>query len=488
METDLENTSMRDLREYLWKLKAEGELINVTAEVDTHLEVGAITRRVCEQREPAPLFENLKGYPGHRMAGVLMGPGKHTIHSRIAIALGLDKMTPASELIRFMKEKIRAPVNPKLVDCSKSPCKEIILREDEANLYALPSPWIKEIDGGRYVGTWDIVVTKDPDSGWVNWGVYRCMVKDEKSFAILLFPGAQHGGSIFRKYEIRKQPMPVALVIGADPLCQLAAILPMAHGVSEAGAAGGLMGEAPPLVKCETIDLEVPASAELIIEAEIRPGEKTEEGPFGEYTGHTAHRGITPLARVKCITHRENPIFTMANMGKPWDDSAPALSLLQSVVATERLEAHGIYVRAVYYHAPATAVVVSVKPLPGLVKRIVSVLTSGHRVLVGPGIVIVDEDVNVTDLEDVWWAITTRMHPERFEVLRGVTANPLIPFLTPEERECRETSLWLMDATFPSGWTDEYRDAHTRVADFKNAWSEEIRRTVVERWNEYGFG
>jgi phenylphosphate carboxylase alpha subunit len=479
---------MRDLREYLRELEAEGELIKVTAEVDAHLEVGAITRLACERREPAPLFENIKGYPGHRMAGVLMGPGKHTTHSRIAIALGLDKMAHPSDLIRFVRERIGAPINPTLLERSESPCKEIVLRGEEANLSTIPSPWIKEIDGGRYVGTWDIVVTKDPDSGWVNWGVYRCMVKDERSFAILLFPGAQHGGSIFRKYEMRGQPMPVALVVGADPVCQLAAITPMAHGVSEAGAAGGLMGEPPPLVKCETIDLEVPTSAELVIEAEIRPGERTEEGPFGEYTGHTAHFGMMPLARVKCITHRKDPIFTMANMGKPWDDSAPAMSILLSAVATDRLEAHGVSVKSVYYHAPATAVVVSVKPTPGLVKRIVSVLTSGHRVLIGPGIVIVDEDVDVTNLEDVWWAVTTRMHPERFEVFSGVSANPLIPYLTPEERKCRETSLWVMDATFPYNWSDEYRHAHTRVADFKNAWSDELRRRVVERWSEYGFG
>jgi 4-hydroxy-3-polyprenylbenzoate decarboxylase len=476
-----------DLREYLEKLESEGELIKVSAEVDPHLEIGAVTRRACERRAPAPLFENIKGYPGHRMAGVLMGPGKQTVHSRIAIALGLDSDTPPLELIEYVRARAKTPREPLLASGVDVPCKENILMGDEANLMSLPNPWIKEIDGGQYVGTWDIVITKDPDTGWTNWGVYRCMVRDEKSFAILLFPGSQHGGSIFSKYEARGKPMPIALVIGADPLSQLAAITSCPTGVSEAGVAGGLMGAPPVLVKCETSDLAVPASAEIVIEAEVMPGERTEEGPFGEYTGHTAHRGLTPLARVRCITHRNNPVFTMANMGKPWDDSAPALSILLSALAKDRLESHGVPVKSVYYHAPSTAVVVSISQRPGAAKRVVSVLTSGHRMVIGPGIVIVDEDVDVTNLEDVWWAVTTRMHPERFEVFKGVSANPLIPYLTPEERANRETSLWIMNATFPSSWSPEYRKTHTQVADFKNAWSEDVRRKVVERWAEYGY-
>jgi phenylphosphate carboxylase alpha subunit len=477
----------RDLREYLDALGRAGHLRTVSAEVDAQFEIGAITRRVCERRAPAPLFDNIKGFPGHRMAGVLMGPSKPSLHARIALALGVDEKTHPTDLIETYRDRMRNPRKPVVVPTAEAPCKEVVLRGEQASLAAFPCPWIKEIDGGRYVGTWDIVITKDPDTGWVNWGVYRCMVKSDNSFAILLFPGAQHGGSIFQKYASRGKPMPLALVIGTDPLCQMAAITSLGHGMSEVDLAGGLMGESPALVRCETSDLEVPASAEIVIEAEIEPGATTDEGPFGEYTGHTAHRGTTPLAAVRCITHRRNPIFTMANMGKPWDDAAPVVSIVLSAVVKNRLEAHGIPVRSVYYHAPSTAVIVSVKPRPGLVKKIVSVLTSGHRTIIGPGIVIVDEDVDATDLEDVWWAITTRMHPDRYEVFKGVQANPLIPFLTPEERETNETSVWIMNATFPTHWTAPYRKTHTQVADFKNGWSAEMQSRVLSRWREYGY-
>lgn len=477
----------RDLRGYLHKLEEEGELRRVSVEVDAHLEIGALTRKICERRAPAPLFDNIKGYPGHRLAGALMGPSKPSLHARIAIALGLDKNTHPLEIIRVVRERLRQLKNPVLVAKEGAPCKEVILSGRKANLFSLPCPWIKEIDGGRYIGTWDIVVTKDPETGWTNWGVYRCMVKDEMSFTILLFPRSQHGGSIFAKYQAMQKPMPVALIIGADPLSQLAAITPLGHGISEARAAAGLMGREVALVKCETSDLEVPASAEIVIEAEVRLDKRAEEGPFGEYTGHTAHRGLAPLAEVKCITHRENPIFTMANTGKPWDDVAPVLSILQSAVAMNWLEEHGISVKAIYYYAPATAILVSVAPKPGLIKKIVSVLTAGHRILKGTGIVFLDEDVDVTNLEDVWWAITTRMHPESYEIHKGVSANPLIPCLTPEEREKRETSLWIMNATFPPEWTPEYRNTYTRVSDFTNAWPEEIQSKVRDRWHEYGY-
>lgn len=479
--------TFRDLRGYLEALQAEGELTRVRVAVDAHYEIGAITRLACERRAAAPLFEAIRGYPDWRMAGVLMGPGKAAIHSRIAIALGMEKTTSPLDLVEHVRARLRVPRPPTTVDGAQAPCKEVLLRGADASLDAIPCPWIKEIDGGPYVGTWAIVITKDPDTGWTNWGVYRCMLKDRSSFAILLFPGPQHGGSIFAKYQARRQPMPMALVIGADPMCQFAAIASCPTGVDEAGLAGALMGAGPELVRCETSDLLVPATAEIVIEAEVQSGERTEEGPFGEYTGHTAHRGQVPLARVSCITHRRRPIFTMANMGKPWDDSAPALSILTSALAKERLLAHGVPVKSVYYHAPATASVISVANRPGVAKKVVSVLTSGHRMLVGPGIVIVDEDVDVTNLEDVWWAVTTRMHPEAYEVFRGVFANPLLPFLRPEERASSETSLWIMNATFPSSWSAEYRKTHTQVADFKNGWSESVQSRVLARWQEYGY-
>jgi UbiD family decarboxylase len=474
-----------DLREYLVVLEKAGELRRVKVEVDWQFEAGAMSRLANERRGPAPLFENVKGYPGQQLAAVLLGPSKPALHARAALALGLDRLTPTAELIEKIRERLKTPIDPIVVRRDQAPCKEVVLKGDEADLLKLAIPWIKEIDGGRYLGTWDIVITKDPDTGWVNWGTYRCMVKDKNHFAILLMPMRQHGGLVMKKYEEMGRPMPVALVIGADPVSHLAAVTPLEHGVSEAAASGGLRGEATRLVKCETSDLEVPANAEIVIEGELLPGERVDEGPFGEYTGHSAHRGKTPVVRVTAITHRKNPISTMANMGKPYDDAAGPMNVMIPAAAKNRLEAHGVNVKSVYYYVPAT-VAVSLKPGPGVLKRVVATLLSGERLL-SSGIVFVDEDVDVTDTEDLMWAINSRMNPESYDVIRNVPTNLLFPWLTPKERERREAGIWIMDATFPYQWSKEYRHDHTRVSDFKHGWSEATKQKILARWKEYGY-
>lgn len=223
----------------------------------------------------------------------------------------------------------------------------------------------------------------------------------------------------------------------------------------------------------------------MVIEAEVIPGVRVEEGPFGEYTGHSAHRGKSPLARIKCITHRRNPIHTMANMGKPWDDCAVPESLLRSAVAKERLVRAHIPVKSVYYHFGLTPVV-SVKPKPGVHKQILATMLSAPR-LIQFGVVFVEEDVDVTDLQDVFWAISTRMHPKSYQTVDNIAANPLCPFLTPEERTTMETSIWMMPASLPHSWSEEYRRDHASVSDFAQGWTRDIQDKVLSRWREYGY-
>lgn len=475
-----------DTREYIELLERAGELRRVRAEVDWKFEAGAMSRLVCERRGPAPLFENVKGYPGQQLAAVLMGP-TNPLHGRVALALGLDKTTPIPDLLKIIQQRMKQLQKTVHVQKNAAPCKEVILHGKDANLLQFPIPWIKEIDGGRYLGTWCLVVTKDPDAGWVNMATYRCMVSDDQHFTVLLSPTRQHGGAMLKKYEERGKPMPIALVIGADPQCHIAAMTPIDHGVCEAEIAGALRGSAVSMVACETIDLEVPANAEMVIEAEIMPGARGDEGPFGEYTGHSAHRGKLPLARVKCITHRKNPIHTLANMGKPYDDYATCAYLMTAAAAKNRLEAHGVVAaKSIFYFVPGTAVV-AIKPGPGVKKQIISTLQSGPRML-AVGIIFVDVDVDVTNVDDIWWAICSRMNGENIELIRNVAANALFPWLTPAQRQSKEQSLWVMDATFPYEWPAEYREEHTKISDFKNGWTEPTKQMILSRWKEYGYG
>lgn len=479
------------LREYMRELEREGELHTLTAEVDWDEEIGAITRRSIETRGPAVLFTNIKGYgPEYRVLGIPLGPGQPSIQSRVAIAMGLPKQTPARDLVRIYRQRMDTPIEPVVVGAKDSPCKEIVLKGDDVDLYRFPTPKIHAADGGRYIGSWDIVVTKDSQTDWVNWGMYRSMIHDKRHLGILLIPSEQHGGAIWRQYESQGKAMPIAIVIGADPACHMAAITSLDPGQSEVAFAGSLLGEPVRLVKCETSDLQVPAEAEIVIEGEVLPGERKMEGPFGEYTGHYTHSGPSPVIRVNCITQRRDPILTVANMGKPWDDGAVPMSVTTAAPVLKMLQDRGFPVKGVFQFAPPSCFVVSVTPRAGMISKIVATMLAGSRTaLAGSGIVFVDEDVNETSLEDVWWAITTRMHPKHgYYTVDNVPANPLSPFVTPEDRETHETSLFVMNATLPPHWSKEYRDAHTHAVDFERGWSQDVQRKVLDRWTkDYGF-
>jgi phenylphosphate carboxylase alpha subunit len=477
-----------DLREFIAQLEAEGEAIRVGAEVDWNLEIGAITRRAIDLRAPAPLFERIAGYPpGYRVFGCPMGPSTPYLHARVAIAMGLPKDTPPLDLIEAVCQRTDQPIPPARV--SDAPCKENIRLGKDVNLLDFPAPWIHSVDGGRYLATWSVCVTKDPDTGWMNWGVYRAMVHDEKTLGILLHRARQHGGYMFyNKYAARNEPMPIAIATGTDPLCTMAAASSFRFGVSEAEMVGGLRGRPVELVRCETVDLEVPATAEVVIEGFVPPHERRLEGPFGEYTGYAVHADPSPIVEVTCISHRQDPIITAANMGKPWDDGAVPSSIVTGAVALKAIREAGIPVKAAYTYAPQQSIIVAAPPVPGSALRIASTLWSGATRTDLPFLVIVDEDVDVTNIEDVWWAITTRMHPRNgIHVLDGKVANPLIAWLTPDERESNVTCGVYFDARFPHHWSAEYKRKHCTVVDFERGWPQEIQERVLERWAEYGY-
>ena len=333
---------MRDLREFIELLERYGHLRRIGQEVDWNLEIGAISRRACELRAPALLFENVKDYPGHR---VLANP--LATLERLGLALGVGAGASYAELVETYIDRSSRPIKP--VEVASGPCKEEVHLGEEADVLEFPAPLIHQGDGGRYLGTWHLVVTRDPDTDWVNWGMYRMMVLDRHRLGGIFVP-TQHGPFLyFQKYEPRGVPMPFAAAIGVDPLCALAAANPFEYGTSEAEVAGGFRGAPVELVRCETVDLLVPATSEIVIEGEVLPGEREPEGPFGEYTGYMAGgRAPRPVYRVKAITHRRRPILTMSNMGMPVDDCSLGMSLVWSEGIRNLLVDHGIPVTGVF--------------------------------------------------------------------------------------------------------------------------------------------
>lgn len=475
-----------DLRAYLEVLAAEGELARVPTEVDWNLELGAISRRAMDLEGPALLFENLTGYPrgSGRVLANIFGKTPGMPGGRFALALGLPKNIPTADLIAEFGRRSQQRIPPRRV--TTAPCKENILVGDAVDVTRFPAPFIHGPDGGRFVGTWHVNVTKDPDSGLVNWGMYRHMIHDERTLGWFGGP-VQHGmGAYLQKYEPRNQPMPMAIAIGTEPISSAIAGCPVGTGVSEVDVVGGLRGEPIDVVPCETIDLEVPATSEIVLEGEIRPRERLPEGPFGEFTGYmTPDRGPRPVFHVKCITYRDDPILTVSNIGKPWDEESVLGAVAWSAMLAADLRARGFEFRDLYVPPPLQAVIVSVRHLyPGYAHTLASAIWSSKLGYYRPYLFFVGEDVDVTNMEDVFWCLTTRLHPERgIHVHQNTPALSVWPWLNAEERQGRASPRIVFDATFPP---DLPADKRPIIIDFTHGWPDEVQHKVLERWDEYG--
>ncbi|HLA80101.1 MAG TPA: UbiD family decarboxylase, partial [Thermoleophilia bacterium] len=331
-----------DNREFMEILRASGDLLVVTETVSWDLELGAISRLACEREAPAIWFARIADYPEEHT--VFVNP--LATWRRLAIALALGPEATVKEIYHEYERRESRLIPP--VEVKTGPCKEIILRGDQVDLFQFPAPMLHEGDGGRYLGTWDIVISVDPAINWTNWGMYRFMLHGARTLTGFPRP-TSHLGKVFRERFLAKgEPMPLAIVIGADPLCHLAASATYRLGGDEASLAGALRGSAVELVRCETNDLLVPATAEIVLEGEVLPNRVALEGPYGEYPGYrTGEMGNGILCRITAITHRRRPILTVDATGYK-DDSAIITSMTGALAIKHRLERHDVPVAEVY--------------------------------------------------------------------------------------------------------------------------------------------
>lgn len=476
--------SYPDLRAYLAALEAAGELARVKAEVDWNLELGAVSRRALDLNGPALLFESIRGYaPGTgRVVANLFGRSDASSHARFAQALGLPRTIPVTALIAEFTALAARRIPPRRV--ATGPCKENILKGDDVDLLKFPVPLIHGGDGGRYIGTWHIDVTRDPDTGFINWGMYRHVVQSRNRLGWWIAPAQHAAAPFFQKHEPRGERMPIAIAIGTEPVTSAIGGCPVPAGVPEAEVVGGIRGEPVELVRCETIDLDVPATAEIVIEGEVVPGERMNEGPFGEFTGYMApDRSPRPVIEVKCITHRNDPILTISNIGKPWEEESVLGSAAWSAMLAAALRAQGMQFRDLYVPPPLQAVVVAVKPpYAGYLHTLASAIWSTKLGIYRPYIFFVGEDVDITDMNDVFWCLTTRLHPGNgIHVSKDTPALGLWPWLHPEERRLRRAPRVYFDATFPPEWADKT----PKIIDFTRGWPRDVQQHVLARWAEY---
>jgi len=475
--------TIRDLRSFIVALESSGELARVTVEVDWNLEIGAIVERNFRERGPALLFENVKGYRTPLFVG-----GLQTLR-RIAIALEMDPDSSEEAIIRDYVRRIQTPLRPRVVKSGW--CKEEIIQGKDVDLFRYPAPLWNEQDGGRYIGTWHSVVVKDPETGWQNVGIHRMMIHDSNSCGIMFAP-FQHMGLIYRKYENLGESMPAAVSIGNDPVCPMVSCAPFPAGVDEWEMAGALRQVPLEVVKCKSIDLHAPAHSEIVLEGEIRPFERFDEGPFGEHTGfYAGGRRENPLFRVNCITQRKNPIFRGSLEGTPVVEDHQVTSINHSALALKLFDDVGIPgIRAVNFPAcgdPWLSAVISIR------KNYHGQSLDAAKVLMGSKIgrfvkhvFVVDEDVNPFNLEEVLYAINTRFQAGKDLVVTrnesGSILDPSVPF-----HQRGVTDKMILDATWPMTHEHQPREewgglTHPPMVKV----SERMKELVESRWKSYG--
>ncbi|MGW7648875.1 bagremycin/ferroverdin biosynthesis UbiD family decarboxylase BagN/FevL [Streptomyces bobili] len=484
-----------DLRGYLDALEALGDLTHVRRTVSADLEAAAISRLSCERQSPAPLFENVEGVaPGFRLLGapaaLSAAPGKPL--ARVALSVGLPASATAADLVEHLAgTRLATPVPPRLVPREDAPCKQNVLLGDEATLDRFPVPRVHEFDGGPYANTWGIIVARTPDGRWTNWSIARIMLIDGKHMTGLVIP-AQHIGMIWQEWAERGEPMPYALVQGGDPAIPFVGGVPLPPGVDEAGYIGALHAEPVDVVRCETVDLEVPAGAEIVIEGHLSVGRDAREGPFGEFAGYAStETSMQPVYTVEAITHRDDPIWPLVAEGRPVDEFHTVTGVGQAAEVLAELRAAGLPVTTAWSPLRAAShwMVVTVpqdwrERLPGvdsaeLTHRIGEVLSESHSGRATAATFVLDDDIDPADDTDLLWALATRIHPlDRAEPWYGFV-HPLLNCYTHEERAAQSGPIVFHDGLLPAP-----DGSHLPHSSFAQAYPEPIRRRVLEHWSE----
>ena len=437
----------QDLREFIAQLEQRGELKRITQEVDPRLEITEICDRALRAGGPALLFERPKG-SAVPLLGNLFGTPE-----RVALAMGQDSLAALREvgkLLAYLKEPDppkglkdawdKLPVlkqvlnmGPKVV--SNAACQEVVYRADQVDLtrYPIQTCWPGDV---APLITWGLVITKGPNKERHNLGIYRQQVI-AKNKVIMRWLAHRGGALDYREWQQSHpgEPFPIAVALGADPAVILGAVTPVPDTLSEYAFAGLLRGRKTELVKCLTHSLMVPASAEIVLEGVIHPGETAPEGPFGDHTGYYNEVENFPVFTIHCITEKRHPIYHSTYTGRPPDEPA-ILGVALNEIFVPILQKQ--FPEIVDFYLPPEgcsyrlAVVTMKKQYPGHAKRVMMGVWSFLRQFMYTKFVIVtDDDVNARDWKDVIWAMTTRMDPVRDTVMIENTPIDYLDFASP---------------------------------------------------------
>jgi len=474
--------SYRDLREFLDLLESENQLVRIKDELMPEPDLSAIGRSAPDmENAPAVLVEKVKGYNTPVVLNV------HGSWQNHALMLNMDKNTPVKEQF-FELERIwdRYPIKPVWVDKKDAPVKEVVIEEDINLFDVLPLFRINEFDAGFYLSK-ALVVSKDPNKPESyeeqNAGTYRIQVKGKDKVGIQPLPF--HDIAVHLKHaEEKNEPLPIAICLGNDPVLSFMASTPIEYAQSEYDFAGALKGEAIELTKSEHGQLDIPARSEVVLEGYIMPREREIEGPFGEFPGSYSGARLQPIVKITKITHRQNPIFENLYLGMPWTEIDYLMALNTSLPLYKQLKRDFPEVEAVnamYTHGIGT--IVSTKSRLGGYGKAVAMrlLSTPHGMPYTKIAIIVDEFVDPFNLEQVMWALTTRVRPDK-DVFK-IPYAPGMPLDPSSDPAGMHTKL-VIDATTPIA-PDIARDTELLATPEKaDEWSAILRDLIKKGGNK----
>lgn len=467
---------LSDLREFVDSVEDTSELARMDG-ADWDLELGAITEVVAEREDgPALLFDDIVDYPsGFRVLTNPFGTVERT-----KLGLNMDPSLGPIEVIDTWRTESNDydGVSPTEVDPAGVPVRENVHTGSAVDVTMIPAPKWHEHDGGRYIGTGCTVITKDPDTGWVNLGVYRSVVLDEESVSVLFLPG-KDGRITMEKYHDRGESCPVAMVLGEDPHTWFASSMTVGRQESEYELAGWMRDEPVPVIESEYTGLPVPATAEIVLEGEVPPlSERScSDGPFGEWPGYaTPASENQPVLEIDAVTHRNDPILLGIPPLKP-PGGYYEVPIRTAGGVWNQLENAGISgITGVWSHVferPQFLAISIEQQYPGHAKQVATAATTvPNGVYGGRYTIVVEDDVDITDTEDVIWALCTRCDVEEIDVIRDLYTSPLDP--VSDEGEAKSSRM-VMNACRPY----EERDSFPTV----NRAGDELRERVREEWN-----
>ena len=470
----------RGLRDWIEQVDKMGELLRISG-AHWDKEMGAITHMLTEKSKgnaPAILFDEVPGY--HKGFRTLYG--QLSSLKRIALTLGLPlEYERKVDLVKSYHERMQnmTLIKPKFVD--KGPILDHLLEGDEVDVLKFPVPLHHELDKARYIGTADCVITKDPDSDWFNLGAYRCQVYDGKIIGCQITEG-KHGRIQRDKYFERGQSMKVVVLVGQDPLLYLLSSSPLPEGISEYDFAGGIRGKPIEVIRGPYTGFPIPADAEIAIEGEAVPGQVKPEGPFGEWMGYYSDDVVPrPYIDVKTILYRDKPILTCAPQHKPVDETGLLKGIAGAAEVWQALEACGIpEILGVWNHegAPATRfTAIQIRQrYPGHARQVLHVASSCQAgAYNGKWTVVVDDDIDASDLDQVLWAMSTRFDPVTdIDIIQKAWSSGRDPTVLPGNFNNRI----LIDACIP--YDKKLRGKFPPVVDV----SPELRAKLKAKWGK----